>query len=176
MHTGINWPILQLIIDCILIGLILFLLFVLFREHKQRLILKKWILRQIRIFTEQDLPNLQKEESAPLSVEDAIERLKREISRAQALLASLEEVSTPVASDESSPEASSLETLETLETPETPPPEPTREEPDAVTEAIRYLLKKGMHPLEISKQLHIPIDEVERAYGKGLTSRKGILD
>ncbi|RTZ89760.1 MAG: hypothetical protein DSY91_07310 [Deltaproteobacteria bacterium] len=170
MHTGINWPILQLIIDCILIGLILFLLFVLFREHKQRLILKKWILRQIRIFTEQDLPNLQKEESAPLSVEDAIERLKREISRAQALLASLEEVSTPVASDESSPEASSQET------PETPPPEPTREEPDAVTEAIRYLLKKGMHPLEISKQLHIPIDEVERAYGKGLTSRKGILD
>lgn len=168
MDTGINWPLLQLIIDCFLIGLILFLLFVLFREHKQRLLLKKWILRQIRIFTERDLPNLQKEEGSPLSIEDAIERLKREISRAQKLLANFEEA--PEVLEESPPEAATQEEVENL------PQEPATDEPDAVTEAIRYLLKKGMHPLEISKQLNIPIEEVERAYGKELTSRKGILD
>ncbi len=169
--SSFNWPLFQLIIDCFLILLILFLLFVLFREHKQRLLLKKWILRQLRLHgvparTEQAT------EGHPVSVEEAIERLQREIDLARQILDAFgakpgvpEGKPAPPEPVEPQPET------EVAQSPVAPSPEPVQEQTDTVKEAIRYLLKKGMRPLEISKQLHIPIEEVERAYASGITNQ-----
>jgi hypothetical protein len=165
-----NWPLFQLIIDCFLIILILYLLYVLLREHKQRLLLKKWILRQLRLSGEPAQGFRPEGVSSPRSVEEAIERLHGEIAEAKRVLESLGDIPRPQEEPlrEKGPSASPL----------TPSPEPGPEHEqrieshDPVMEAIRYLLKKGMSPLEISRQLHIPIEEVEQAYGSGMVDRE----
>ena len=166
MENTFNWALFQVIIDCLLIALVLFLLYVLFREYKQRLLLKKWILRQLRLHgvPVQDTGQTVGERHPP-SAEEAIDRLQREIDLARQVLHALEikvrvpkRDPAPPESEEPGPE------VETVSSPAAAPTQPATERPDAVQEAIRYLIKKGMRPLEISKQLHIPIEDVERAY------------
>ncbi len=172
--SSFNWPLFQLIIDCFLIVLIFFLLFVLFREHKQRLLLKKWILRQLRLNSMPTQSGEQDIERYPSSADEAVERLRREIELAQRVLNAVE--TGPTEEKEPSLEPATPQPSTPAAQPSAPSPsreeEPAPEKPDAVEEAIRYLLKKGMRPLEISKQLHIPIEDVERAYGSGITERE----
>ncbi len=148
MHAApTTWTLIQIVIDCLLIILIVFFLMVLARERKQRILLKEWILKQTRVF--RDLVNTsdQKAETLSTTVEGLIKRLRREIAEAQKALEVLEKVSVtkekgPVQPSETKKEAGI-------------------KRPPAEREAIRYLLKKGMKPLEISRQLNVPIGEVE---------------
>ncbi len=134
------WTLLQILIDCLLIFLILFLLVVLYKERKQRLLLKQWILKQTRVFRDLVQTSDEKAETLSRSVESLIHRLSREIAAAQTVLETLERVSEE------------KESSSTHNPSDRPPVE---------REAIRYLLKKGMKPLEISRELHLPIGEVE---------------
>ncbi len=166
-----NWPLLQFIVDCFVILLILFLLFVLFREHKQRLLLKKWILRQLRLNQNPSQHGGSETKRPFSSAEEAIKSLQEEIRNAQVLLDTLAARSEE--KEEPPPEPVSKEPSTSVQPiPPSPPKAPSQEVPNAVQEAIRYLLKKGMRPLEISRQLQIPIEEVERAYAAGTLDRK----
>ncbi len=148
MHTGPpTWTLIQIVIDCLLILLIVFFLIVLLRERKQRAFLREWILKQTRVFTDLVHTSDQKTETLSQTVEELIRRLRREISAAQKVLETLERV----------PESQRGPSV----TPGTRRPKTGVERPPSEREAIRYLLKKGMKPLEISKQLNVPIGEVE---------------
>ena len=147
MHnTPSIWTLFQVAIDCFLIFLIVFFLIILFRERKQRVLLKEWILKQTQVFRDLVQSSDQKAENLSQSVESLIERLRREIDAAQAALDALEKLPS---SPPPVPEGSPAERKTDLK------------RPPAEREAIRYLLKKGMKPLEISRQLNIPIGEVE---------------
>ncbi len=137
------WNLLQLSIDCFLIILIIFSLIILFRERKQRLALKEWILKQTKVFQTLIDTSDQKAEHLSHSIEDLIDRLRNEIAVAQDALKHLEEVKKET-------DTSHKEAVKT-----------TMIRPTAEREAIRYLLKKGMKPLEISRQLNLPLGEVE---------------
>ncbi len=140
-----TWTLIQIVIDCLLIFLIVFFLLVLMKERKERALLKEWIQKQSRVFTDLVHASDEKAETLSATVEELIKRLRREITVAQSALESLERISVkgkPAPSHNQRPE--------------------TRvKRPPSEREAIRYLLKKGVKPLEISRQLDVPIGEVE---------------
>ncbi len=144
--SSATWLFIQLVVDVVLVFLILFFLFFQLRERKQRSLLRNWIIRQMKVFSDLVQSSDKKAEVLSNTVETLIKRLRAEIAEAEKALKALEKrVSGGVARETATPRKQ-------------PAAEPRRTR--SQREAIRYLLKKGMSPLEISRQLDIPIGEV----------------
>ena len=153
-----TWLVIQLVVDVVLVLLILFFLFFQLRERKERAFLKNWITRQMKVFSDLVQSSDKKAEVLSNTVETLVKRLRAEITEAEKTLKGLEKRVPDTVN-------------RTAEVPRRQPAAPQR--PRSEREAIRYLLKKGMSPLDISRQLDIPIGEVtlvdklEGVTGKG---------
>jgi len=153
-----TWLVIQLVVDVVLVFLILFFLFFQLRERKERMFLKNWIIRQMKVFSDLVQSSDKKAEVLSNTVETLVKRLRAEIAEAEKTLKGLEKRVPDAVNHES---------------------EPSRKQPAASQrprserEAIRYLLKKGMNPLDISRQLDIPIGEVTLVNKLEDTSGKG---